>query len=58
MVEDPGRSDLFDFGTVCRIVKVLEMPDGTITALLQGMVRFNLLSIVSSEPFLSGNVVA
>ena len=57
MVEDPGRSDLFDFGTVCRIVKVLEMPDGTITALLQGMVRFNLLSIVSSEPFLSGNVV-
>lgn len=57
MVEDPGRSDLFDFGTVCRIVKVLEMPDGTITALLQGLVRFNLLSIVSSEPFLSGNVV-
>ena len=57
MVEDPGRSDLCDFGTVCRIVKVLEMPDGTITALLQGLVRFNLLSIVSSEPFLSGNVV-
>ena len=57
MVEDPGRSDRFDFGTVCRIVKVLEMPDGTITALLQGLVRFTLLSIVSSEPFLSGNVV-
>lgn len=57
MVEDPVRKDLFDFGTVCRIVKVLEMPDGTITALLQGLVRFNLLSIVSSEPFLTGNVV-
>ncbi|MGN0201922.1 MAG: endopeptidase La [Candidatus Cryptobacteroides sp.] len=57
VVEDPGRRDLYDFGTVCRIVKVLEMPDGTITALLQGLVRFNLLSIVSSEPFLTANVV-
>ena len=35
MVEDPQEEDLYHFGTVCKILKTLEMPDGTITAILQ-----------------------
>ena len=35
-VEDPQEVDLFRFGTVCKLIKTLEMPDGTVTAILQG----------------------
>ena len=35
-VEDPREQDLYQYGTVAKIVKTLEMPDGTITAILQG----------------------
>ena len=38
-VEDPKEQDLYAYGTVAKIVKTLEMPDGTITAILQGFRR-------------------
>ena len=41
-VEDPQKDDLYTYGTVAKIVKTLEMPDGTITAILQGFKRFEL----------------
>ena len=45
MVEDPRKEDLYDFGTVAKIVKTLEMPDGTITAILQGYTRFEVETV-------------
>ena len=56
MVEDPRKEDLYDFGTVAKIVKTLEMPDGTITAILQGFKRFEIDSIVEYEPYMLGRV--
>ena len=50
-VEDPDLSDLFEIGTVARIIKVLKMPDGNTTAILQGRKRFQLESIVAHTPF-------
>ena len=44
-IEDPKKEDLYDFGTVAKIVKTLEMPDGTITAILQGFKRFEIENI-------------
>ena len=55
-VEDPRKEDLYDFGTVAKIVKTLEMPDGTITAILQGFKRFEINSIVEYDPYMLGSV--
>ena len=55
-VEDPVREDLYSFGTVAKIVKTLEMPDGTVTAILQGYKRFELEDIFDYEPYLIGRV--
>ena len=55
-VEDPRKEDLYGFGTVAKIVKTLEMPDGTITAILQGYKRFEVESIYDYEPYMIGRV--
>ena len=55
-VEDPREQDLYPYGTVAKIIKTLEMPDGTITAILQGYKRFELQSIVEYEPYMLGRV--
>lgn len=55
-VEDPKRKDLYDIGTSAKILKIIELPDGSMTALLQGIKRFKLIDIISSEPYLIGVV--
>ena len=55
-VEEPRIEDLYGYGTVAKIVKTLEMPDGTITAILQGFKRFSVESIVDYEPYMLGRV--
>ena len=55
-VEEPTKGDLYTYGTVAKIVKTLEMPDGTITAILQGFKRFELESIYDYEPYMLGRV--
>ena len=55
-VEDPRKEDLYAYGTVAKIVKTLEMPDGTITAILQGFKRFELESITDYDPYMLGRV--
>ncbi len=55
-VEDPREQDLYGYGTVAKIVKTLEMPDGTITAILQGYKRFEIESVVEYMPYMLGRV--
>ena len=55
-VEDPGEGDLFRFGTVCKLIKTLEMPDGTVTAILQGGTLAQLQEVVSYDPYMEGRV--
>ena len=55
-IEDPTRQDLYKYGTVAKIVKTLEMPDGTLTAILQGYMRFELETIFEYQPYLIGRV--
>lgn len=55
-VEEPHREDLYNYGTVAKIIKTLEMPDGTLTAILQGFKRFALDAIVGYEPYMTGTV--
>ena len=56
IVEDPQKEDLYEYGTVAKIIKTLEMPDGTLTAILQGFKRFKIESIVEYEPYMLGQV--
>ena len=55
-VEDPRKEDLFEYGTVAKIMKVLEMPDGTITAILQGIKRIKVGTVLSYVPYITAAV--
>ncbi|HMQ49452.1 MAG TPA: endopeptidase La [Saprospiraceae bacterium] len=55
-LEDPQVEDLYQVGTVARILKLLRMPDGTTTAILQGRRRFVLDRLTKEDPFLEGTV--
>ncbi len=55
-VEEPQESDIFPYGTIAKIVRTLEMPDGTITAILQAFRRFSLDQVVSYEPYITARV--
>ena len=55
-VEEPGEEDLYRYGTVARVIKTLDMPDGTITAILQSIKRIELMTIVDYDPYITGIV--
>ena len=55
-VEDPNKDQLFEVGTVARILKIFKMPDGNTTAIIQGKKRFKLLEITEHEPYLRATV--
>ena len=55
-VENPASADLHDVGTVARIVKMLRMPDGSNTVIIQGKRRCRMGEVVSEEPYLRAKV--
>ena len=55
-VEDPRLDDIYRVGTVCSILKLLTMPDGSMNILVHGMPRFGIEKIISEEPFLVGRI--
>jgi ATP-dependent Lon protease len=55
-VEDPAITDLEDIGTVARIIKMIKMPDGGTTVIIQGRRRFRLETIVSDDPYFKATV--
>lgn len=50
-IDNPEFSELHSVGTVGQIVKLLEMPDGSTTAIIQGRKRMKLMELVSDEPY-------
>jgi ATP-dependent Lon protease len=57
-IEDPEFKDLNSIGTVAFIMKILQMPDGSTTAIIQGKRRFNIIELVQSEPYIKARVAA
>lgn len=55
-VEEPEGSDLYEVGTLAIILKMLRMPDGSLTAVLRGRHRIRRKSLKQSMPFLEGEV--
>ena len=52
-VEDPTKDDLYKVGTIAKVMKIIKMPDGNLTAILQGKERFDLIDFISEEPFIT-----
>lgn len=50
-VEEPEVDDMHKIGTVAQIIKILEMPDGTTTVILQGKKRFEIEEMTSNDPY-------
>jgi ATP-dependent Lon protease len=54
--EEPGIEDLYRFGTVARIIKMLVLPDGNTTIIIQGKNRFQINEYVQEEPFMTARI--
>lgn len=54
--EEPGTEDLYRVGTVARIIKMLVLPDGNTTIIIQGKNRFTIKEYVQEEPFLTARI--
>ncbi|NNE29565.1 MAG: endopeptidase La [Saprospiraceae bacterium] len=55
-IENPEVEDLFKVGTVARILKLLKLPDGSATAILQGRSRFELVKFTKTDPYLEAGI--
>lgn len=58
LVEDPKEGDINSVGTVAYIIKMLRMPDGNTTVIIQGKKRFKIKEITQVEPYLSAKIEA
>ena len=55
-VENPTAKDIYKTGTVARILKVLKMPDGNTTVVIQGKKRFQINEVTSEKPYLTATI--
>ena len=55
-VSNPTQSDINNIGTVAKILRVLQMPDGNLTIIIQGKKRFNIKNFISEDPFILASV--
>jgi ATP-dependent Lon protease len=55
-VQSPSLSDIHPTGTVAKILRVLKMPDGNVTVIIQGKKRFSIEQIVSEEPYITAKI--
>ncbi|SDS71417.1 ATP-dependent Lon protease [Gillisia sp. Hel1_33_143] len=55
-VENPKDKDIFKTGVVARILRVLKMPDGNTTVIIQGKKRFEIEEIISETPYITASI--
>jgi len=55
-IESPKKEDLNSIGTVAHILKMLRMPDGNITAIIQGRKRFEIEEFVQTDPYFKAKI--
>ncbi|MCL2502327.1 MAG: LON peptidase substrate-binding domain-containing protein, partial [Bacteroidales bacterium] len=55
-LDDPKSKDLFRYGCLAKILKIIEMPDGGLTAILHGYTRIEILQVVSEQPYFKAKV--
>ena len=55
-IEDPEAGDLVEIGTVARIIKLIKMPDGGTTVIMQGKKRFRLAEMLTDDPYFKARI--
>src|SRR6187551_85879 len=55
-VEEPEFKDLYPVGAMAKILKMLKMPDGSTTAIIQGKARFTIKEFVAADPFFKATI--
>lgn len=55
-VENPGADDIHNIGVVARILRVLKMPDGNITVIIQGKKRFEVDQVTQTDPYMKATI--
>ena len=55
-VEQPGLNDIYHTGVVAQILRVLKMPDGNTTVIIQGKKRFEITELIQEKPYLKAKV--
>jgi ATP-dependent Lon protease len=55
-VENPTAGDIYTTGTVARILRVLKMPDGNVTVIIQGKKRFEIEEVITEQPYITATV--
>ena len=56
-VDSPGKDDLYTVGVYAKVMKILTLPNGNVTAIVQGFGRLELEDITSTSPYLEGDVI-
>ena len=55
-IDDPSPDDLYTIGTIAKILKVIDLPDGSKSAFIQGISRFRVKEFVQTEPFFMADI--
>ena len=55
-VETPSIADLYAVGTIAKIIKVLKLPDGNTTAIMQGITRFKIENLTNTSPYFQAEI--
>ena len=55
-LDDPGIGELYQIGTMAEVLKLLEMPDGSTTVIIQGRRRFRIREFISEDPYFRATV--
>ena len=56
--ENPTEKDLYIIGTLAKIIKIIKLPEGNITAITRGYYRFKIKKMVSNEPYFIAKIIA
>jgi len=57
-INDPGVADIYSVGTMAQILKILEMPDGGTSIIIQGKRRFRIRELIKTEPYITAKISA
>ncbi len=55
-VQNPSLKDIQSNGTVAKILRVLQMPDGNVTVIIQGKKRFSIEKVITEEPYITAQI--
>ncbi|MGZ5285442.1 MAG: LON peptidase substrate-binding domain-containing protein, partial [Kaistella sp.] len=55
-IENPTESDLYKTGTLAKIIKIIKLPEGNVTAITRGFQRFTIKNMVESKPYFRAEI--